>query len=83
VFAVQVEDVLKNASQLSLTASSLIEVEHEGGRVKFPSGRIHLYMTNEQDMPHVGSRYVLFLSDDASNPVFQIITGYELCEGKI
>jgi hypothetical protein len=57
---------------------SAVEVEREGGRVKFPSGRTHLYMISEQDMPRVGGRYVLFLSETNTENVFEIITGYEI-----
>ena len=50
---------------------------------KFPSGRVHLYMTNEQDMPQIGSSYVLFLADPNNETVLQIVSGYELRDGKV
>jgi len=83
VFSVQVDEVIKNASGKTLVPGASLELEREGGRVKFPSGRIHLYITNEQDMPLVGSRYVLFLADGNNDLAFQIVTGYELREGKV
>jgi hypothetical protein len=76
VFSVLIEEVLKHSGKL--TVGSAIEAEREGGRVKFPSGRTHLYMISEQDMPRVGGRYVLFLSETNTENVFEIITGYEI-----
>ena len=83
VFTIQVTEVLKNSLKIPLTVASLIEAEREGGRVRFPSGRLHLYLINEQDMPRVGQRYVLFLTNTNEEPNLQIITGYELREGKV
>ncbi|HXI24071.1 MAG TPA: hypothetical protein VNG71_09350 [Pyrinomonadaceae bacterium] len=82
-FTAEVNEVLVNRSQSPIVIGRLIEVEREGGRVKFPSGRVHIYMTNEQGMPQVGSRYVLFLSGGEDEGVFQIVTGYELSAGKV
>ena len=76
VFRVLVEEVLKHSGKLAVGSS--VEAEREGGRVKFPSGRMHLYMVSEQDMPQVGGRYVFFLKETNTEDVFEIITGYEL-----
>lgn len=76
VFVVLIEEVLKHSAKLAV--GSAVEVEREGGRVKFPSGRTHLYMISEQDMPRVGGRYVFFLSETSTEDVFEIITGYEI-----
>jgi hypothetical protein len=80
-FVVVVEEVLKNSGKLSV--GNFVEAEREGGRVKFPSGRLHLYKVSEQDMPRVGARYVLFLTETDSESVFQILTGYEIREASI
>jgi hypothetical protein len=72
VFSVQVEQTLANHSSVVVPSGGSIEVEREGGRVKFPSGRIHLYMTNEQNMPEIGSRYVFFLTAGENEGVFQL-----------
>ena len=76
VFVVSIEEVLKHSAKL--TVGNAVEVEREGGRVKFPSGRTHLYKISEQDMPRVGARYVLFLSETNTEDIFEIITGYEI-----
>ena len=83
VFAVQVNEVLKNSTSMPVASSSVLEVEREGGRVRFPNGRLHLYMIAEQDMPQVGLRYVLFLTNTTGESDFQIVTGYELRDSKV
>jgi hypothetical protein len=54
VFVVLIEEILKHPGKL--TVGSAVEAEREGGRVKFPSGRTHLYKVSEQDMPRAGGR---------------------------
>ena len=39
VFTIQIDQVLKNSAQLSVLAGTSIEVERDGGRVRFPNGR--------------------------------------------
>ena len=81
VFTVLINEVLKSPGSLAI--GSLVEAERDGGRVKFPSGRVHLYMVSEQDMPRVGGRYLLFLTKTNSESVFEILTGYELREASV
>jgi len=80
-FTVLIDEVLKNPGSLSV--GNLVEAEREGGRVKFRSGRVHLYMVSEQDMPRVGSRYTLFLTETNTESVFEILTGYEIREASV
>ena len=82
-FSVQVNEILKNASKLSLTTGSVIEAERQGGRVRFPSGRLHLFVVDRLDMPQIGLRYLLFLQNGVDDPTFQIVSGYELKDGKV
>ena len=82
-FTVQIDEVLKNSLSIPLSSASSVEVERDGGRVKFPGGRILTYTINSQDMPVVGLRYVLFLSNPHGQSDFQILTAYELREGKV
>jgi hypothetical protein len=81
VFTVQVDEVIKNSSQLSLSPGCSIEVERDGGRVRFPNGRTLIYVAT--NMPQVGLRYVLFLTNTQGQSDLQILTGYELREGKV
>jgi hypothetical protein len=82
-FTVQINEVLKNSTSVPLSSGSSIEVERDGGRVRFPGGRILFYTINQQDMPAVGLRYVLFLTNPHGQSDFQILTGYELRDGKV
>jgi len=82
-FTVQINEVLRNSSSIPLSSGSSIEVERDGGRVRFPGGRILIYTISEQDMPAVGLRYVFFLTNPHGQSDFQILTGYELREGKV
>jgi hypothetical protein len=77
-FNVLVDEVLKSPGKLKV--GDLVEAEREGGRVRFSSGRVYLYMVSEQDMPRVGGRYLLFLTATDNDSVFEILTGYELRE---
>jgi|SRR5919205_525145 hypothetical protein len=81
VFNVQVHEVIKNSSPLSLSTGSSLEVERDGGRVRFPNGQTLIYIAT--DMPQVGLRYVLFLTNAQSQSDFEILTGYEFREGKV
>ena len=81
VFNIQVDEVIKSSSNESLTTASSIEVERDGGRVRFPNGRILTYVST--NMPQVGLRYVLFLTIPQGQSDFQILTGYELRGGKV
>jgi hypothetical protein len=63
VFTIQVNEVLKNSTKTPITRGSAIEVERDGGRVRFPNGRLHMYKIGNLDMPKTGLRYVLFLND--------------------
>ena len=80
-FDVVVEGVLKNAiAERPLTGLS-IGVTREGGRIHFPSGRVHWYGIAKQSMPRLGGRYVLFLTGEEE--ALTILTGYELAGGKV
>lgn len=81
VFNVRVDEVIKNSSNPALTTASSIEVERDGGRVRFPNGRILTYVST--NMPQVGLRYVLFLTTPPGQSDFQILTGYEMRDGKV
>src|SRR5439155_5322439 len=60
-FTVIAEEVLKNDLAGELLAGSSITITREGGRIRFPSGRLHWYGIGRQSMPRIGSRYVIFL----------------------
>lgn len=82
-FSLHVEEVIKSDPQAPVTRGCTVEVFREGGRVRFPSGHVHLYKISELEMPHVGARYLFFLTDGDQNEGFRILTAYELRAGKI
>lgn len=82
-FTMRADDVLKNDAPLSVTQGSSIAVQREGGRVRFPSGRVHLYSISSERMPGVGGRYVLFLKRLERGQAFILLTGYALRGGQI
>jgi len=81
-FTLVVEEVLKNDLAEQMLTGSSIAVTREGGRIRFPSGRMHWYGIDRQSMPRVGGRYVLFLSGETEETL-TILTGYELAAGKV
>ena len=87
-FEFQIETIFKNTSKQVLRSDDSIAVERFGGRVRLPSGKLFIAAVDNQDMPHVGSRYVLFLTNDFmgtkhSDEDFSILMGYELKRGKV
>jgi hypothetical protein len=87
-FEIRVEAVLKNKSNRNLKAGESIAVERFGGRVRLPSGKLFIAAVDNQDMPRVGGKYVLFLTNDFiggkhNDDDFNILMGYELKGGKV
>jgi hypothetical protein len=87
-FTFQVESILKRDPKRTVVAGETVSVERSGGRVRMPSGKIVVSWTNHQNMPKVGSRYVLFLTHDFeaagdTGDDFYLLTGYELKNGKV
>jgi hypothetical protein len=87
-FEVRIQAVLKDNSKQVLTAGESIKVERFGGRVRLPSGKLFIAAVDNQDMPRVGGKYLLFLTNDFigakhSDEDFNILMGYELKGGKV
>lgn len=82
-FTVRIDDILKSAEDSSLAVGSSVVAERDGGRVRFPSGRVVLVFKEGQGMPRPGRRYVLFLTRGGDDVNFGILTGYELKGGRI
>jgi hypothetical protein len=81
-FTININEVLKNSSTSQLAPNNVVNVERQGGRVRFPSGHINTVAVGGQSMPRIGKRYVLFLkSSDGQD--FSIVLGYELREGHV
>ena len=87
-FEVQIQAILKNTSNQILKIGESVAVERFGGRVRLPSGKLFIAAIDNQDMPRVGGKYVLFLTNDFigskhSDEDFNILMGYELKAGKV
>ncbi|HEV2913502.1 MAG TPA: hypothetical protein VGX92_09485 [Pyrinomonadaceae bacterium] len=82
-FGIRVDEIFKNDTEEPLTIGSMVEAEREGGRVRFPSGRIFVYRIAGERMPRAGRRYLLFLTSAKRGEGFHLLTGYELHAGKI
>jgi hypothetical protein len=87
-FEIQIEQVIKRDLSIDLAPGSSVLAERAGGRVRFPSGKIMVSVVSHQQMPQVGTRYVLFLTHQpllgpVSPDDFFILTGYELRDGQV
>lgn len=76
-FTIRVDEILKNNST-NITQGSSINVDREGGFVRYKNGKTRLHWIGGTGMLRVGRRYVLFLKNPENTPNYEIITGYEL-----
>jgi hypothetical protein len=81
-FNVSIKEVFKDSRRFPMTGGSVV-VEREGANVKLPDGGVIRYQIAYQGMPQPGRSYVLFLKYNEQGDGYQIITGYELHEGRI
>lgn len=81
-YNVVIEEVLKGNNS-NLTVGSSITMDRFGGYVKYPNGQKVLYEISGQDLPAIGSRYILFLKTSGKSSNYKIITAYELKEGEV
>lgn len=82
-FTVRVEDVLKDDSYAPLIIGNSVVATRNGGRIRYPSGRVTISFIAGEGMPRLGRRYVLFLSRDEHEQDYDIVTGYELHAGQV
>ncbi|MGI8642366.1 MAG: hypothetical protein ACR2MG_20755 [Pyrinomonadaceae bacterium] len=87
-FKIEVEKVLKNNKKKDFEEDKYINVEREGGIVRFLSGYETFYFVSGQRMPKVNHRYVLFLTHEFpllgyQKRDFYLLTAYELREGNV
>ncbi|MCA1565513.1 MAG: hypothetical protein LC803_07730 [Acidobacteria bacterium] len=82
-FTVRVDEILKDDAAAPLAVGGTLAAQREGGRVRFPSGRIQRYKRHFQGMPRAGRRYVLFLKRNEDGEAYYTRTGYELRAGRV
>lgn len=82
-FSISVERILKDDNRSPLMVGGVIITERPGGRVRYPSGYISRFAVVGRYMPLIGHRYVLFLKRDAQADDYELLTAYELREGRV
>jgi hypothetical protein len=82
-FTVRVEEILKQDAVAPLVVGETLAAQREGGRVRFPSGRVQRYRTHYQHLPCAGRRYVFFLKRNEEGQAYYIRTAYELRAGRV
>jgi len=82
-FTVTINEVLKNNASLSLVAGDCLTLERKGGRVRYPSGHISWFYVSGQGLPLPNAQYVLFLKTTDEERLFDILTGYEIRDGRV
>lgn len=82
-YVVRVKDVLKEDASNKIESGDSIVIDRRGGCIRYPNGQKVYYLASGEDLPSVGSRYVLFLTTDKQSPNYKILTGYEIKDSKI
>jgi hypothetical protein len=82
-FKVVVNEILKYPFVTSLAVGDTLTAVREGGRVKFPSGRIQTYSMSGQGTLQIDKKYVLFLKYGSDSQDFLVLTGYRLESGLV
>jgi hypothetical protein len=82
-FSVTIKEVLKNNTGLSLAVGDSVTLERKGGRVRYPSGHVSWFYVVGQGLPQLNAQYVLFLKTANEERLFDILTGYEIRNGRI
>src|SRR6267154_337617 len=82
-FAVTIDEVLKNKTGVMLSPGGTLTIERNGGRVRYPSGHISWFFVVGQGLPQLDGQYVLFLKTTEEERLFDILTGYQIVDGRI
>lgn len=82
-YTLEIEDILKQNSDLSVTKNSKIDVLRLGGGVRFPSGKVYYRELGGYAMPEVDGRYLMFLYEDSVTKSFSEMAGYKLQSGEV
>ena len=80
-YTAHIETVLEQYANAFIFGGGFVDAQREGGRVRFPSGRVQSFITHYQGVPATGRRYVLFLKRNADGETFHLVTGYEVRDG--
>lgn len=78
-FTLSVENVLKSTAP-GLVPGSVLTIDRLGGHVKYPNGQRVRFRIAGLNMPHVGARYLFFLTSKHNKQDLSIVTAYELTQ---
>ena len=81
-FTLSVENVLKSTVP-GLVPGSVLTIDRVGGHVRYPNGQRVRFRIGGLNMPHVGARYLFFLTSKHNKQDLSIVTAYELTQGDI
>ncbi|HKP35709.1 MAG TPA: hypothetical protein VJT71_02535 [Pyrinomonadaceae bacterium] len=82
-FTISIDEVLKTTGSDQVLPGANILAEREGGRIRYPSGRVRWIRFAHEGMPSNGGRYLFFLRRTEQEGIYVILTGYELRAGKV
>jgi len=82
-YAIRIDEILKEDGSNKVAPKDSITADRAGGSVWYPNGQKVFYEMSEQDLPRVGSRYLLFLNNTDQSPNYNILVAYELTNGKV
>jgi len=77
-FTVEIEQIIKGAA-----SQRTIAVQHFGGAVRLPSGKILRRGKSDERMPSDNRKYLFFLKNQDENESFSILTAYELRDSRV
>lgn len=81
-FTVRVSRVLKVAPDLSVKPDDTVVAERDGGRVRYPSGKVIRYRIEGQGAPSQGKTHLFFLAR-AGGGSYRLLTAYGSQGGKV
>lgn len=82
-FTANVGSILKNSTSEDINVGDSIIISRGGGGVRMPSGKIIKKLFEGKPMPHVGSKYILFLKYETEGDDYPLVTAYEIRDGRI
>ena len=82
-FTVKISEVFKSDVGFPLNVGDSVTLERKGGRVRYSSGQISWMSVAGQGLPQLNGQYVLFLKKTDEDGLFDILTGYQIVEGRI
>jgi hypothetical protein len=82
-YTIRVEAVIKADASNKLKAGDSVIADRDGGCVRYANGRIVMYGNSNKGLPHLKTRYLLFLHNPDKSPNYRILTGYAFREDKV